>query len=156
MGQYAPLTCKHLEMVTVTCILWNLINVYQMDSMLMCVYSVIDHKWRQNGNVESICSIQWSEKKKDRYTHLPHTAWPFEDLCYFRHFLSPRQYFSSLLLLFSLILLAKSFFKTFFNIFTGSKQNNGENILQSSVSLVAMTHCDNGNCCEVFSTFLAV
>ena len=38
------------------------------------------------------------------------------DLCYFRHFLSPKQYFSSLLLLFSFILLVKPFFQNVFQL----------------------------------------
>ena len=33
-----------------------------------------------HSNMESICFLQWSEKKKDRYTHLSRTAWLFEDL----------------------------------------------------------------------------
>ena len=53
---------------------------------------------------------------------------------------------------FFLILLVHSFFETFFNVFSCSKENNGENILQNSESLVAITH--DGNCCEdlVFSS----
>ena len=50
-----------------------------------------------------------------------------------------KRYFLSLLL-FSVILLVKSFFETFFNVFTCSKQNNGENILHISESLVTMTY----------------
>ena len=46
------------------------------------------------------------------------------------------------------ILLVNSFLEKFFNVFTRSKQNNGENILQNSESLVVMTHY--GNYCEVF------
>ena len=34
-----------------------------------------------HGNMESICFIQLSEKKKDRDTYLPRTALLFEDLC---------------------------------------------------------------------------
>ena len=45
-------------------------------------------------------------------------------------FLSPKRYFSSLaLLLFFFVLFVNSFFEKFFNVFTCSKQNNGENIL---------------------------
>ena len=64
----------------------------------------------------------------------------------------PRRYISSLLLLFFFILLvcSTSFLEKFFNTFSCSKQNinDGENILQNSESLVAMTH--DGNCCENF------
>ena len=66
----------------------------------------------------------------------------------FRHYLSSKRYFSSLIFLFS---LPNSFFETFFNVFTCSKKNNGVNILQNSESLVAMTH--DGNYCEVFLQF---
>ena len=65
-------------------------------------------------------------------------------------FLSPKGYISSLLFPF-FILLVYSFFKKFFNVFSCSKQNNGENILQNSESLVAIRH--NGNCCEDFLQF---
>ena len=66
----------------------------------------------------------------------------------FRHYLSSKRYFSSLIFLFS---LPNSFFETFFNVFTCSKKNNGVNILQNSESLVAITH--DGNYCEVFLKF---
>ena len=66
----------------------------------------------------------------------------------FRHYLSSKRCFSSLIFLFS---LPNSFFETFFNVFTCSKKNNGVNILQNSESLVAMTH--DGNYCEVFLQF---
>ena len=54
-----------------------------------CVTDVFTTFWRPlwsineqtHGNKESICFIQWSEKKIDRYTYLPRTAWLFEDLC---------------------------------------------------------------------------
>ena len=52
----------------------------------------------------------------------------------------PKRYSSSLFLLFSFILLLKSFLEKFFNVFTCLKQNNGENILHISESLEAMTH----------------
>ena len=41
-----------------------------------------------------------------------------------------------------------SFFETFFNVFSCSKDNNGENILQNSESLIAMKY--DGSCCEDF------
>ena len=121
-----------------------------------CVTDVFTTFWRSlwsiteqtNGNMESICFIQWSEKNKDD-THtclIPldcSRIWASLGI-----FLSPKCYFSSLLLLFFFILLVYSFFATFFNFFSCSKQNNGENILQNSESLVTMTH--NGNCCEGF------
>ena len=66
-------------------------------------------------------------------------------------FLNPKRWLSSLLLLFFFILFVNSSFETFFNVFTCSKQNYGENILQNSESLVAMTQ--GGNCCEVFLRF---
>ena len=71
-------------------------------------------------------------KKKDR---LPWTAWLFEDLRYFRHLKVPNGGFC-LCFFFYFISLADSFFEKFFNVFTCSKQNNGENILQNSESLV--------------------
>ena len=49
-------------------------------------------------------------------------------------FLSPKCYFRSRLLFFIYM-----FFEKFFNVLLCSKQNNGENILQNSESLVAMT-----------------
>ena len=65
-------------------------------------------------------------------------------------FLSPKCYISSLRLFFFFffILLVNSFFEKVLDVFSFSKQNIGENILQSSESLVAMTH--DGNCCEDF------
>ena len=87
-----------------------------------------------HGNVESICFIQWSEKYKDRYTYLHRTAWLFEDLCKFRHFFNPKCYVSFRLFLSFFILLVYSSWKSL-NVFTCSKQNNGENILQSSKSV---------------------
>ena len=51
---------------------------------------VIDHGWRQNvvkqwsgtrAAAECVTDVQWSEKKNDRYTYLPRTAWLFENLC---------------------------------------------------------------------------
>ena len=59
-------------------------------------------------------------------------------------------YFTSRLLFFSILLLY-IFFEKFFNDFTCSKQNEGENILQNSESFVAMTH--DGNCCEVVKNY---
>ena len=41
-----------------------------------------------------------------------------------------------------------SFFEKLVHVFSRSKQNNGENILQNSEFLVAMIH--DGHCCEVF------
>ena len=64
-----------------------------IDSILPCVCSVIDHRWRQD-------------------------VVKTKNLCNFKHFSSPKRYFSSLLLLFSFILLVKGFFETFFNVFT--------------------------------------
>ena len=63
-----------------------------------------------------------------------------------RHFLSPKRYILSLLLLFFVILLVYSFFEKFFDVFPCAKQNNGENILQNSESLVAMTHVVKISC----------
>ena len=62
-------------------------------------------------------------------------------------FLSPKHYFSSLLL-FSYISFVHSFFEKFFNVFSCSKQNIGENILQISESLLVMTNAVN--CCDDF------
>ena len=42
------------------------------------------------------------------------------------------------------IIFVYSFFEKLFNVFSCSKQNNGENILENP--LVGMT--DDGNCCE--------
>ena len=130
---------------------WNLTNRFHVAVRLF------SNRWRPlwsiteqtHDNVEFICFIQWSEKKIDRYTsdtYLPLTAWLFEDL--FRHFLSSRRYFSSLLRLFFFILIAYSFFEKFFNVFSCSNQNNGENILQNGECLIAMKH--DGSCCEDF------
>lgn len=89
--------------------------IKQIDSMLPCVCSVIDHRWRQNvvktkkwhTSRRRVCHCcfyhiltssviyYWTDprqhgiylfytmirKEKDRYTYLPRTAWPFEDLC---------------------------------------------------------------------------
>ena len=63
-------------------------------------------------------------------------------------FLSPKRYFSSLLLLLFFILIVYSFFEKFFNVFSCSKQTNGESILQNGESLIAMKH--DGSCCEDF------
>ena len=41
-----------------------------------------------------------------------------------------------------------SFFEKFLNVFSSSKQNTGENILQNGESLIAMKH--DGSCCEDF------
>ena len=72
----------------------------------------------------------------------------FEGMCLFRHFLIPKRYFLSRLLLFYFILLLYSFCEKFFIAFSCSKQNNSENTLQNSESLVVMMH--NSNCCEDF------
>ena len=133
-----------------------------------CVCSVIYHKWRQNVVktkkwLRRVCHwcfyhiltssviYYWTDPRhqgiylfyrmirKERPIHITVLAWLFEDLCV-------PTYFLSLLLLFFLILLVHSFFETFFNVFSCSKENNGENILQNSESLVAITH--DGNCCE--------
>ena len=53
-------------------------------------------------------------------------------------FFAKKRYFTSPLPFF-FILLLYSFFEKFFNVFTCAKQNNGENILQTSESLVSMT-----------------
>ena len=68
------------------------------------------------------------------HTYLHRTAWLFEDLCKFRHFFNPKRYVSSRLFLSFFILLVYSSWKSL-NVFTCSKQNNGENILQSSKSI---------------------
>ena len=86
-------------------------------------------------------------KEKDRYMYLPRTSWLFGGLCYFRHFFSPKHYYWSLLLLFSLSYLYTVSSKSFPTSFLAQSEiNNGENILQNSESLVAITH--DGNCCE--------
>ena len=54
---------------------------------------------------------------------------------------------------FFFILLVNSLLEKFFNVFTCSKENNGENILQNSESFVVMTHDLDGNCWEVFLQF---
>ena len=67
-------------------------------------------------------------------------------------FLSPKCFFLSRFFFSSLSwLYSWSFFETFFNFFTRSRQNDGENILQNSEPLVAMTH--DCNCCEDFLQF---
>ena len=63
-------------------------------------------------------------------------------------FKSQTLYLVSASFFFFFILLVNSFFEKVFNVFSCSKQNIGENILQSSESLVAMTH--DGNWCEDF------
>ena len=60
-------------------------------------------------------------------------------------------YFSSVLLLFSLSYLYTVSSKSFLNVYSCSKQNNGENVLQNSEYLGVMTH--DGNCCEDFLQF---
>ena len=99
--------------------------------MLQCNFSVIDHRWRQNGvktkkwhmshnwaclfiphfdifcdlllikpmaTWNLFCFIQWQKRKK---RHTRNTAWLFEDFCefrcQFRHILSHKHYFSTLL-----------------------------------------------------------
>ena len=101
-----------------------------------CFYHILTSSvicyWTDLLYMESFCITQQSEKKKDR---LPWTAWLFEDLRYFRHLKVPNGAFC-LCFFFYFILLVDSFFEKFFNVFTCSKQNNGENILQNSESLV--------------------
>ena len=144
--------------------------------MLLCVCSVMVHRWRQNvvktkkwhtsnrrvchlrffllwsiteqthGNIESICFILWPEKKKR----------PIHIISSYR--LTVRRFvLKSQTLLFvsaSSLFLYRTciqFLRKFFNVFSCSNQNNGENILQNSESLVAMAH--DGNCCEDFLLF---
>ena len=52
-----------------------------------------------HGNMESICFIQWTERKKK--INLPCTIWLFNDLCQFSHFLSHIRYFSFFCFFFS-------------------------------------------------------
>ena len=59
--------------------------------------------------------------------------------------------FVSAFSLFFLYISRTQFPRKFFNVFSYSTQNNGENILQKSKSLVAMTH--DANCCEDFLRF---
>ena len=82
---------------------------------VFCDLSIYWTDPRQHG---TICFIQWSEKKKDRYTYLPRTA--------------VSSFFISQTLLF--VLLVYSFFENFCNVFSCSKQNSGEKILQNSES----------------------
>ena len=56
--------------------------------------------------------------------------------------------FVSAFSLFFLYISRTQFPRKFFNVFSYSTQNNGENILQKSKSLLAMTH--DANCCEDF------
>ena len=54
---------------------------------------------RPTAIMESICFIQWAERKKK--TNLPCTTWLFNDLCQFSHFLSHTRYFSFFCFFFS-------------------------------------------------------
>ena len=97
------------------------------------------------GNLESICFIQWSETKTTD-THTCLVLLDFSRICAsLGIFKVPSATFR---LCFFFILLVYSFFETFFNVFCCTKQNNGKNILQNSESPVAMTH--DGNCREDF------
>ena len=113
------------------------------------------HFWRllwsiteqTHGNMESICFIQWSEKKKT-YTHTCLVPLDCSRIC------ASLGNFSQTLLFvsassFFVILIAYSFLEEFFKVFSCS--THGENILQNRESLVAMTH--DGNCCEDFLWF---
>ena len=134
-----------------------------------CFCSVIYHRWSQNvvktkKRLRRVCHwcfshiltlsviYCWTDqrqqgiylfyrmiRKEKRPMHITVLAWLFQDLCV-------PTYFLSLLRLSFLILLVHSFFETFFNVFSCSKENNGESILQNSESLVAIRH--DGNCCE--------
>ena len=66
-------------------------------------------------------------------------------------FLSPKRYFSSLLRLLFFILIVYSVVEKFFNVFSCSKQINGDSILQNGESFIAMKH--DGSCCEDFLKF---
>ena len=86
-------------------------------------------------------------KKTDTHTYLVPLDWT--RICAsLGILLCLKRYFFSSLLPFYFILLVYSFFEKFFNVFSCSKRNNCENILQNSESLVAMTH--DGNYCEDF------
>ena len=54
-----------------------------------------------NCNMESVCFIQWSEKKK-KHKLMPRSAWLFEDLCtcQLKHFRSHKRFFLSMLPIF--------------------------------------------------------
>ena len=97
--------------------------------------------------------VLYNEKKKKKIDiHTCLVPLDCSKICANLGLFGPRRYISSLLLLFFFILLvcSISFLEKFFNTFSCSKQNinDGENILQNSESLVAMTH--DGNCCENF------
>ena len=85
-----------------------------------------------HGNMESICFIQWSEKKKDLYTRPPRTAWLFEDLCQFRPFFTSQTLLFVSASFFSLSYLYTVCSQKFFSVFSCPKQNNDETILQNA------------------------
>ena len=106
---------------------------------------VLLHRPTATWNVFVLCDDQ-KRKKTDTHTCLvPNDC---SRICAISHYLSPKRYFSSLLLLFFFLLIVYSFFEKFFNVFSCSKQNNGENILQNGEYLIAMKH--DGSYCEDF------
>ena len=67
-----------------------------------CFYQIWWLLWsteQTQGNMESICFIQWTERKKQ--TNLPCTTWLFNGLCQFSHFLSHTRFFSFFCFFFS-------------------------------------------------------
>ena len=118
-----------------------------------CVTDAFTTFWRPlwsiteqtHGNMESICFIQWSEKKKTD-THTCLVPLDCSRICASLgiFFKVPSATFLSASFFF-FILIVYSFFEKFFNV---SKQNNGENILQNGESPKAMKH--DASCCEDF------
>ena len=68
-------------------------------------------------NMESICFIQWTERKKK--TSLPCTTWMFNDLCQFSHFFSHTCYFSFFCFFFLLCLTCEQFLRKVFHCLRG-------------------------------------
>ena len=139
--------------------------------MLPWLCSVIDQRWRQN----VLKTKKWQTSRRlrgecvtDVFTPFWRLLWSITEQTHAHTCLVPldcsricqriRHFFKSQTLLFVspssfifFVLFVNSFFEKFFNVFTCSKQNYGENILQNSECLVAMTQ--GGNCCEVFLRF---
>ena len=94
-----------------------------------------------------------TRKRKNTDTHTCHVPFDcmFEDLCQFRHFLSPKRYFQSLLFHLFFILLVYSFFEMFFKVFFFffAQSRVMAKTFYKTASLSFMTH--DGNCCERIS-----
>ena len=71
------------------------------------------------------------QKRKKTFRH---TCLIPLDLCYFRHFLSPKQYFSSLLLLFFLYLTCKTLFSKCFSTSSPAQRRIMANFAKQRVS----------------------